>query len=112
MNKSYESKSAIIILYGSSEYKTLDKKLNGQLDTMCQANSIDSKDTLETEMTYPSKVNTQAICVIKTDKDSDKDWRNIGGKYYNRYMWFICNHLIWIESNIKNLQYIIIRKLI
>ena len=85
MNKSYESKSAIIILYGSSEYKTLDKKLNGQLDTMCQANSIDSKDTLETEMTYPSKVNTQAICVIKTDKDSDNDWRNIGGKYYNRY---------------------------
>jgi len=77
MNKSYESKSAIIILYGSSEYKTLDKKLNGQLDTMCQANSIDSKDTLETEMTYPSKVNTQAICVIKTDKESDNDWRKI-----------------------------------
>ena len=47
MNKSYESKSAIIILYGSSEYKSLDKKLNGQLDTMCAANSIDSKDTLE-----------------------------------------------------------------
>ena len=85
MNKSYESKSAIIILYGSSEYKTLDKKLNGQLDTMCQSNGIDSKDTLETEMTYPSKVNTQAICVIKTDKDSDNDWRNIGGKYYSRY---------------------------
>ena len=85
MNKSYESKSAIIILYGSSEYKTLDKKLNGQLDTMCQSNGIDSKDTLETEMTYPSKVNTQAICVIKTDKDSDNDWRNVGGKYYNRY---------------------------
>ena len=85
MNKSYESKSAIIILYGSSEYKTLDKKLNGQLDIMCQSNGIDSKDTLETEMTYPSKVNTQAICVIKTDKDSDNDWRNVGGKYYNRY---------------------------
>ena len=85
MNKSYESKSAIIILYGSSEYKTLDKKLNGQLDTMCQANGIDSKDNLETEMTYPSKVNTRAICVIKTDKDTDNDWRNVGGKYYNRY---------------------------
>jgi leucyl aminopeptidase len=85
MNKSYESKSAIIILYGSSEYKSLDKKLNGQLDTMCQANSIDSKDTLETEMTYPSKVNTQAICVIKTDKESNNDWRGLGGKYYSRY---------------------------
>jgi len=87
MNKSYESKSAIILLYGSSEFKTLDKKLNGQLDTMCSANSIDSKDTLEVEMTYPSKVNTQAICVIKTDKGatSDNDWRNVGGKYYNKY---------------------------
>jgi leucyl aminopeptidase len=85
MNKSYESKSAIIILYGSSEYKTLDKKLNGQLDTMCQSNSIDSKDNLETEMTYPSKVNTQAICVVKTDKQSNNDWRDIGGKYYSRY---------------------------
>ena len=85
MNKSYESKSAIILLYGSSEFKTLDKKLNGQLDTMCAANSIDSKETLEVEMTYPSKVNTQAICVIKTDKNSDNDWRNVGGKYYNRY---------------------------
>ena len=40
MNKSYESKSAIVLLYGSSEYKSLDKKLNGQLDTMCLANSI------------------------------------------------------------------------
>ena len=68
MNKSYESKSAIILLYGSSEYKTLDKKLNGQLDTMCLSNSVDTKDSLETEMTYPSKVNTRAICVIKTDK--------------------------------------------
>jgi len=85
MNKSYESKSAIIILYGSSEYKSLDKKLNGQLDTMCQANSIDSKDNLETEMTYPSKVNTQAICVVKTDKESNNDWRGLGGKYYSRY---------------------------
>ena len=85
MNKSYESKSAIILLYGSTEFKTLDKKLNGQLDTMCAANSIDSKETLEVEMTYPSKVNAQAICVIKTDKNSDNDWRNVGGKYYNRY---------------------------
>ena len=85
MNKSYESKSAIILLYESTEFKKLDKKLNGQLDTMCAANSIDSKETLEVEMTYPSKVNTQAICVIKTDKDSDNDWRNVGGKYYNRY---------------------------
>ena len=85
MNKSYESKSAIILLYGSSEYKTLDKKLNGQLDTMCLANSVDTKDSLETEMTYPSKVNTRAICVVKTDKQSDDDWRNIGGKYYSRY---------------------------
>ena len=85
MNKSYESKSAIIILYGSSEYKTLDKKLNGQLDTMCQSNSIDSKDTLEIEMTYPSKVNTQVICVVKTDKNSNNDWRDIGGKYYGKY---------------------------
>ena len=85
MNKSYESKSAIILLYGSSEYKTLDKKLNGQLDTMCLSNSVDTKDSLETEMTYPSKVNTRAICVVKTDKQSDDDWRNIGGKYYSRY---------------------------
>ena len=85
MNKSYESKSAIILLYGSSEYKSLDKKLNGQLDTMCSANSVETKDNLETEMTYPSKVNTHAICVVKTDKDSNNDWRNVGGKYYNRY---------------------------
>jgi len=85
MNKSYESKSAIIVLYGSSDYKILDKKLNGQLDTMCLSNSIDNKDNLETEMTYPSKVNTRAICVVKTDKQSDNDWRNLGGKYYSRY---------------------------
>ena len=36
-------------------------------------------------MTYPSKVNTQAICVIKTDKESNNDWRGLGGKYYSRY---------------------------
>jgi leucyl aminopeptidase len=85
MNKSYETKSAIILLYESAEYKTLDKKLNGQLDSMCAANSIDVKEDFDVEMTYPSKVNTRAICVVKTDKDSDNDWKNIGGKYYNRY---------------------------
>ena len=85
MNKTYESNSAIILLYGSPEFKTLDKKLNGQLDSMCIANSIDTKDSIDVEMTYPSKVNTRAICVIKTDKDSDNDWRNIGGKYYSKY---------------------------
>ncbi len=85
MNKSYESKSAIILLYGSAEFKKLDKKTNGQLDTMCVANSIDTKDNLDIEMTYPSKINTRAISVIKTDKDSDNDWKNVGGKYYNKY---------------------------
>ena len=85
MNKTYESNSAIILLYGSPEFKTLDKKLNGQLDSMCIANSIDTKDSIDVEMTYPSKVNTRAICVVKTDKDSDNDWRNIGGKYYSKY---------------------------
>jgi len=85
MNKTYESNSAIILLYGSAEFKTLDKKLNGQLDSMCLANNIDTKDSIDIEMTYPSKVNTRAICVIKTDKDSDTDWRNIGGKYYSKY---------------------------
>ena len=85
MNKSYESKSAIILLYGSAEFKKLDKKTNGQLDTMCVTNSIDTKDNLDIEMTYPSKINTRAISVIKTDKDSDNDWKNVGGKYYNKY---------------------------
>jgi leucyl aminopeptidase len=85
MNKSYESKSAIILLYESAEFKKLDKKLNGQLDSMCTANSIDTKDDFDAEMTYPSKVNTRAICVVKTAKDSDNHWRNIGGKYYNKY---------------------------
>ena len=85
MNKTYESNSAIILHYASAEYKTLDKKLNGQLESMCIANSIDTKDSIDVEMTYPSKVNTRVICVVKTDKDSEKDWRNVGGKYYNKY---------------------------
>ena len=85
MNKIYEAKSAIIVLYESAEFKVLDKKLNGQLGIMCIANSIDTEENIDLEMTYPSKVNTRAICVIKTDKESDNDWRNIGGKYYNKY---------------------------
>jgi len=85
MNKSYEAKSAIIVLYNSAEFKVLDKKLNGQLETMCVSNSIDTEENIDLEMTYPSKVNTRAICVVKTDKESDNDWKNIGGKYYNKY---------------------------
>ena len=85
MNKIYEAKSAIIVLYESAEFKVLDKKLNGQLGIMCVSNSIDTEENIDLEMTYPSKVNTRAICVIKTDKKSDNDWRNIGGKYYNKY---------------------------
>ena len=85
MNKSYESKSAIILLYDSAEFKNFDKKLNGQLNNMCLAGDIETKDDFYAEMTYPSKINTRAICVIKTDKDTDNDWRNVGGKYYNKY---------------------------
>jgi leucyl aminopeptidase len=85
MNKSYEAKSAIIVLYDSEEFKVLDKKLNGQLGIMCVSNSIDTEENIDLEMTYPSKVNTRAICVVKTDKESDNDWKNIGGKYYNKY---------------------------
>tara|TARA_R110000765_G_scaffold310203_1_gene403580 strand:+ start:311 stop:1720 length:1410 start_codon:yes stop_codon:yes gene_type:complete len=85
MNKIYEAKSAIIVLYESAEFKVLDKKLNGQLGIMCVSNSIDTEENIDLEMTYPSKVNTRAICVIKTDKESDNDWRTIGGKYYNKY---------------------------
>ena len=85
MNKSYESKSAIILLYDSAEFKKFDKKLNGQLNNMCLASDIETKDDFDAEMTYPSKVNTRAICVVKTDKDTDNDWRNVGGKYYNKY---------------------------
>ena len=85
MNKIYEAKSAIIVLYESAEFKVLDKKLNGQLGIMCVSNSIDTEDNIDLEMTYPSKVNTRAICVVKTDKDTDNDWRNVGGKYYNKY---------------------------
>ena len=85
MNKIYEAKSAIIVLYESTEFKVLDKKLNGQLGIMCVSNNIDTEDNIDLEMTYPSKVNTRAICVIKTNKESDNDWRKIGGKYYNKY---------------------------
>ena len=85
MNKIYEAKSAIIVLYDSAEFKVLDKKLNGQLGIMCVSNSIDTEENIDLEMTYPSKVNTRAICVVKTDKESDNDWKNIGGKYYNKY---------------------------
>ena len=85
MNKAYESKSAIILLYDSAEFKKIDKKLNGQLNNMCLAGDIETKDDFNAEMTYPSKINTRAICVVKTDKDTDNDWRNVGGKYYNKY---------------------------
>ena len=85
MNKTYESKSAIILLYESAEFKKLDKKLTGKLDSMCLASDIESKEEFDAEMTYPPKVNTRAICVVKTDKDSDYDWRDVGGRYYNKY---------------------------
>jgi|TARA_R110001606_G_scaffold347072_1_gene496358 leucyl aminopeptidase len=77
---SYEPKSAVVVLYDSKEYKSLDKKTGGLLSSICGLKNIDSKDNGEVTITFPSKINVDAITVIKTDAVTTNDWRNFGGK--------------------------------
>ncbi len=76
----YEKNSAVVVLYGSKEFKALDKKSNGTLSSVCTLKKLDTKDTGEVVLSFPSKINLDAIIVAKTDAMTSNDWRNFGGK--------------------------------
>jgi len=75
----YEPNSAVVVLYDSKEYKAIDKKLNGTISSVCNLKKLDSKDTGEVVLSFPPKINIDAIVVIKTDAMTTNDWRNFGG---------------------------------
>jgi leucyl aminopeptidase len=85
MSSIYESNSAIIVLYKSKEFASLDKTLKGKLSKMCDVNSFDSEDAVEVEMSYPSKVDTRVIRVVKTEAKTEAEWRNVGGEQFTQY---------------------------
>lgn len=82
---SYEPNSAIVVLYDSKEYKALDKKSGGVVSSVCGLKSLATKDTGEVVISFPSKINVDAIIVVKTDTVTGNDWRNFGGKLVKQW---------------------------
>jgi leucyl aminopeptidase len=82
---SYETNSAIVVLYDSKEFKALDKKTSGQLSSVAKMKKFDENETAEVTISFPSKVNVDSITVVKTNATSDQDWRDFGGKYAKAY---------------------------
>jgi leucyl aminopeptidase len=81
--------SAHITIYGSNAYKTLDKKLSGQLAKAVKSSGLIDKDSGEVEVSYPGKADIDFVTVVKikdTKAMSSQDWRDFGGKHYSRYM--------------------------
>ncbi|MDA9373998.1 leucyl aminopeptidase [bacterium] len=78
---SYLPKSAVVVLHNTKEFKALDKKTAGQLSSVCTLNGFAEATTAEVTVSYPSKLNVDSVTVVKTDADSNQDWRNFGGRY-------------------------------
>ena len=77
----YETNSAIVVLYDSKEYKTIDKKTSGQLSSVCGLKGFKDKANTEVTISFPSKINVDSIVVVKTDITTEQEWRSFGGKY-------------------------------
>lgn len=77
----YETNSAIVVLYDSKEYKSIDKKTSGQLSSVCGLKGFKDKANAEVTISFPSKVNVDSIVVVKTDITTEQEWRSFGGKY-------------------------------
>ena len=82
---SYEPGTAVVVLYGTKEYKSLDKKTSGQLSSVCKLKKFDEEETAEVSVTFPSKVNVDSITVVKTNATTIQQWREFGGKYAKRF---------------------------
>lgn len=78
---SYQPNTAIVVLYDTKEYKSLDKKTGGQLSSVCGLKGFADKDSADVVVSFPSKVNVDSITVVKTDAVTPQQWRNFGGKY-------------------------------
>lgn len=74
--------SAVIVLYDTAEYKTLNTRLGGQLTHATR----DFKDTdTDVEVSYPVIEDIDFITVVKTSANESHEWRDFGGKYFGRY---------------------------
>ena len=93
----YEKNSAVVVLYGSKEFKALDKKSNGTLSSVCTLKKLDTKDTGEVVLSFPSKINLDAIIVAKIDAMTGNDWRNFGGKLAKQWKGRVDN--LYFEIN-------------
>ena len=82
---SYEPGTAVVVLYGTKEYKSLDKKTSRQLSSVCKLKKFDEEETAEVSVTFPSKVNVDNITVVKTNASTTQQWREFGGKYAKRF---------------------------
>jgi leucyl aminopeptidase len=94
---SYEPNSAIVVLYDSKEYKALDKKSGGMVSSVCGLKSLETKDTGEVTISFPSKINIDSITVIKTNANTPNEWRNFGGKLAKQYKGNVDN--LYFEIN-------------
>ena len=78
-----ESNSALVVIYGTAQYKKLEKDMKGQLTKACA--DFKEKDNVDVEISFPTSVEADYVRVVKTDAKSPQEWRDFGGKYFKMY---------------------------
>lgn len=81
--------AAYITIYGTTQYKALDKKMSGILSKAVKSSGLEDKDEGEVEVAHPGKADIDYVTVVKikdSKAKSNQDWRDFGGKYFSRYM--------------------------
>lgn len=100
---SYQPNSAVVVLYDTKEYKSLDKKSGGQLASVCGLKGFADATNAEVVVSFPSKVNVDSITVVKTDATTPQEWRNFGGKYAKAHKGKVDNLVFDINDRNENI---------
>lgn len=101
----FELNSAVVVLYDTKEFKSLDKKTSGQLSSVCDYKEFKDKDTAEAVVSFPSKLNVDAIVVVKTDAETEQDWRDFGGSWVKKYSGSVRNIYFQINNDFNDCIY-------
>lgn len=90
-------KDAMVVLYGSKEYKKLDKSLKGALGKAVKVESTDGDFTVD--VNYLSDEYPYISVVNNVTAQSQQDWRDFGGNLYKKYVGTADNVICDIDTD-------------
>ena len=91
-------KNALVVIYESKEFITLDKSVNKKLSNAVETEGVSDKDAFTVEVNYASD-EFPYISIVKSSAETNQDWRDFGGKMFKKYYGVADMVVFKIDSN-------------